>query len=453
MSSRSAIEPLPPDVVAKIKSSTSITDLTGVVIDLVKNSLDANARVVHVSVDFKRGSCIVEDDGDGILPAEFKPSGGLAKAHHTSKFNVPGVYSHRGLFLASLAALSLLTITSRHTHHQETNSVIFHRAIPVARLTPAPPHQSLQVGEYGTSVTVNDLFGNMPVRVKSRALALQKPEELDREWENLKYSLVSVMLANSQLSKLVITDVERGQRIVMRPGYDSVTVDLSRIGTILYQSGMISSRDMGSWSVISATVPDLTVSAAISTVPSPSKRLQFISLDNDPPSLACSMSVPRSNSEGQSKPLRPSEAPSTTSGRTWVRPINKWPMFYIRVETGATLPFGEEGQTPAESEESVQRITDVLEAMISGVSEAAKLKAALPLVGPRATRNTEEAFSDHLKLPSFQRPTVNTSRHFHDWSRVKTAKDLNERMHNSSNTVRTILEDEIARYLSIQEDP
>lgn len=80
-SSRPAIEALPPDVAAKIKSSTSITHLNGVIIELVKNSLDANARTVHVSVDFKRGSCIVEDDGDGIDPAEFEPSGGLGKAH------------------------------------------------------------------------------------------------------------------------------------------------------------------------------------------------------------------------------------------------------------------------------------------------------------------------------------------------------------------------------------
>lgn len=80
-SSRLAIEALPPDVAAKLKSATSITHLNGVVIELVKNALDANARTVHVSVDFKRGSCVVEDDGDGIHPAEFETTGGLGKAH------------------------------------------------------------------------------------------------------------------------------------------------------------------------------------------------------------------------------------------------------------------------------------------------------------------------------------------------------------------------------------
>lgn len=83
-SSGAGIQPLPPDVAAKVKSSTSITHLNGVVIDLVKNSLDASAHTVLVSVDFKRGSCIVEDDGEGIRPAEFESTGGLGKAHRMS---------------------------------------------------------------------------------------------------------------------------------------------------------------------------------------------------------------------------------------------------------------------------------------------------------------------------------------------------------------------------------
>lgn len=82
--SEASIRPLPPDVAAKIKSSTSITHLNGVIVELVKNALDANAHTVLVTVDFKRGSCTVEDDGEGIRAAEFEPSGGLGKAHRMS---------------------------------------------------------------------------------------------------------------------------------------------------------------------------------------------------------------------------------------------------------------------------------------------------------------------------------------------------------------------------------
>lgn len=83
-SSRTRIQALPPDVAAKIKSSTSITHLNGVILELVKNALDANASTVHISVDFKRGGCIIEDNGDGICSVEFESTGGLGKAHRMS---------------------------------------------------------------------------------------------------------------------------------------------------------------------------------------------------------------------------------------------------------------------------------------------------------------------------------------------------------------------------------
>lgn len=82
MSSKNAsIQPLPPDVVAQIKSSISITHLNGVILELLKNALDANAQRVSVNVNFERGGCVVEDDGRGIPSAEFEAGGGLGKTH------------------------------------------------------------------------------------------------------------------------------------------------------------------------------------------------------------------------------------------------------------------------------------------------------------------------------------------------------------------------------------
>ncbi|KAJ5665695.1 uncharacterized protein N7477_008143 [Penicillium maclennaniae] len=491
MSSGAGIRQLPPDVVAKIKSSTSITHLNGVIIELAKNSLDASAHTVLVSVDFKRGSCIVEDDGEGIRPDEFGSTGGLGKAHHSSRFPKGDSYGHRGLFLASLASLSLLTVTSCHEQHQSTNSVIFHHSKPVARLLPAPAHQSFRAGEHGTSVAVNDLFGNMPVRTKSRALALQRPDEMEKEWENLRYSLVSLMLANSQLSKLVITDVTRDKRVSIRfishtgssPDISESTTDLGRIGSILAQSGMISSRDMTSWHVLSATIPSLTIRAAISTVPSPSKKLQFISLGNHPV-------FPRSNSNilynevnrlmslsdfgtaNTSSDVTPSICPSplvdgtrgleSASGRSWAKPINKWPMFYIRVDSRNIQDLPGDELSP-DSEISIQRITDVLGAMIieflkqqrmrprptkrqsKGSDRTTSTKAS----GQRGDRfhaklgavsSAEEAFGSQIKLPSFQRSQALISgRNLNNWSRVKTAKECSNRAspggHWSENSV------------------
>jgi DNA mismatch repair protein MLH3 len=76
-----AILPLPPEVVAQIKSSATIVSLAGVVLELLHNSLDAQASRIEATIDFARGACIVEDDGLGISPHEFREDGGLGKLY------------------------------------------------------------------------------------------------------------------------------------------------------------------------------------------------------------------------------------------------------------------------------------------------------------------------------------------------------------------------------------
>ena len=76
-----SILPLPPEVAAQIKSSTTINSLSIVVLGLLANSLDADARRVDINVDLRRGAASVEDDGNGIPPKEFHEYGGLGKPH------------------------------------------------------------------------------------------------------------------------------------------------------------------------------------------------------------------------------------------------------------------------------------------------------------------------------------------------------------------------------------
>ena len=76
-----SILPLPPEVAAQIKSSTTITSLSAVVLGLLANSLDADARRIDINVDLRRGAASVEDDGNGIPPKEFDECGGLGKPY------------------------------------------------------------------------------------------------------------------------------------------------------------------------------------------------------------------------------------------------------------------------------------------------------------------------------------------------------------------------------------
>lgn len=402
----------------------------------------------------------------------------LTRLADTSRFHASGAYGHRGLFLASLASLSLLTIISRHIHQQTVSSVLFHQSEAVARLIPAPAHHSLRFADHGTCVSVNNLFGNMPVRVKSRAASLENPDELEREWDSLRYALVSLMLANSQLRKLVISDKERGKRISVRLGPTgrdpSATngadeVDLMRVGSILAQSGMTATRNMDSWHIVSATLPDLLIRAAISTIPSPSKKLQFISL-GDNPILSRSNSnvlfheinrLMASSDFGNSGVISGGasstrfEDMENASDRGWAKSVCKWPMFYIRIDTRSARTLSVVGdELSPDSEKSIQRISDVLGALIveflkqqnmrpritrrqgkmlnrgqqatttSTISQRSAGQSVARLGRDGNGRSTEEAFSNQLKLPSFQRSCSTTpGPSFKSWSRVKAAKD------------------------------
>jgi len=156
------IQILSPDVVAKIAAGEVVERPSSVVKELVENSLDAGAR--RISVEVVAGGCDliqVADDGRGIPRDEL----GLAVARHaTSKIrsvedlNATATLGFRGEALASIAAVSELTLASRPAsspaaHQLRVRGGELLDVSPVAR---AP----------GTTVTVERLFFNVPARRK-----------------------------------------------------------------------------------------------------------------------------------------------------------------------------------------------------------------------------------------------------------------------------------------------
>ncbi|OJD18399.1 hypothetical protein AJ78_01579 [Emergomyces pasteurianus Ep9510] len=389
------IQPLPSEVVAQLKSSISISNLNGVVLELFKNSLDAGAQNVTINMDFQKGGCVVEDDGQGILPAEFLEGGNLAKLHHTSKFNSQNeVFGRRGVFLASLVSLSLVTITSCHESSSTTNTVIYHHAKPICRLTPAPLQHELDSRDHGTRVTVTDLFGNLPVRVKHRALSLKTSQDLDREWDDLKRMLTAILLAFQKHVKLVVSDATKTRKLVIRAGnpqYDqsSGTLDLGRIRPILMQAGYITPRDFQSWVTASARTSGVEIQSAISLQPSPTKQVQFISFGinpiilqsnanllynevnrlfslsrfgvvDDPPIITDGLEGLNLQGDNETIEKDTSGGRNRHSGKS----ICKWPMFYIRIELQAHDEAIDRGVDFLEPSKTLQSVVDVLVAMI-----------------------------------------------------------------------------------------
>ncbi|CAD0095111.1 unnamed protein product [Aureobasidium vineae] len=298
------ILPLPKDVIVQIKSSTTITSLNQVILGLFENSLDAQATKIDVSVDFRRGGCTVEDNGIGILPSEFRETGGLGRIYHTSKQKdntQHGTHGGQGTFLASVGALSLLTITSRHAQHYSHNTLSLHRSKAISRMTPTPPQNEIRTTTgHGTRVSVRDLFGNMPVRVKQRAIADEGGLETGRQWQALKIGLVGLLLPWNRRVAIKVTDLNNQEKtLVINTGSQFTPntlsernlnilnkkmpdFDQSSVLSILSQSGVISTDSRGSWIPVSASISSVTIKGLISLEPAPSRIAQFMSIGSIP---------------------------------------------------------------------------------------------------------------------------------------------------------------------------
>ncbi|KAF2229346.1 hypothetical protein EV356DRAFT_475511, partial [Viridothelium virens] len=494
----SEIRPLPPEVVDQIKSSVAITSLNDVVSELVKNSLDADATKIEVTIDYARGGCIVKDDGLGINAQEFQEEGGLGKLHHTSKHSgsvYAPTHGHHGAFLASLGALSLLSITSRHHQYFSHNTLVMHRSHVISRLTPAPAQHDIS-GSHGTRVSVRDLFGNIPVRVKQRTAVLELGPEDDKLWENLRRTITGLILAWKSPTSIVVKDVRKGRRIRVARETPAQKLDttskrnpnltLHDIVSILSQAGYMSPEIWPAWVPISGSTSSISIRGAISTVPAPSKQAQYIAIGIEPltphsghSELYEHVNKVFSNSQfgtvekdadideperGRRRKDKRFKNDGFTNRQLKSRKgIDRWPMFFLHISFRSRSPDPILINDLLEKEANVQAIIEVLNAMLfewltahrfrprkpglrgqtndalrylplkstrSSPSQASRSPLAIddniaPTTGAiTALEQTNTSYVGSSKsqsgVPSVD--PVNLSRHFRNWSRIKSGK-------------------------------
>lgn len=208
------IQILTPLLANQIAAGEVVERPASVVKELVENSLDAQAT--QINVDIKQGGqelIRVRDDGKGIVKDDLL----LALARHaTSKItqltDLEAVASlgFRGEALASVSAVSRLTLASRH--YQAEQAWCVHAGQGELALEPVA-HPT------GTTVEVNDLFFNTPARRKFLRQPKTEFEHIEAVIHKLALSRFDVGLRLSHNQRPVfsinpaVTQIQREQRI------------------------------------------------------------------------------------------------------------------------------------------------------------------------------------------------------------------------------------------------
>ncbi|GIL17783.1 MAG: DNA mismatch repair protein MutL [Oligoflexia bacterium] len=188
------IQTLNSEVVDQIAAGEVVERPAHMVKELVENSLDAGATEIHVEFSDGGRSVIVTDNGSGIHPEDLKKA---LDRHATSKIHLSEdlwklkTFGFRGEALASIAAVSRLSLSSKVSNQKKGYQIQsdFGKA--------SDPDQ---VGHsQGTRIQIEDLFENIPARLKFLKSA-------SAESSQIKTVLKALALANPQVEFKVTQD-------------------------------------------------------------------------------------------------------------------------------------------------------------------------------------------------------------------------------------------------------
>lgn len=180
--SNSRIKKLSPLLINQLAAGEVVTRPAAVVKELLENAIDAGANNIEIRIT-QGGMGMIEvlDNGTGIHPDDMVMA---ITRHATSKVadvaNLHGITTlgFRGEALAATAAVSRLTLTSSHDDSG------IGRQLQVAGVLDEVPKLVPVVHQRGTTITVKDLYFNVPARrgnLKSIATEFGHIETIVRE--------------------------------------------------------------------------------------------------------------------------------------------------------------------------------------------------------------------------------------------------------------------------------
>lgn len=281
----------------------------------------------------------------------------------TSKYPPrPDLHGKNGVFLASVASLSLLSIASHHRGFHSHNSLSIHNSKILTRHTPCPPQQRVLTFSHGTRITVRDLFGSMPVRVKHRALQAEK-SSFAREWDRLTLDVVALLIAWPGTVSVALRETSGRWGVTLRTNTQS-RKKIDNGCQLLHQASLCNTPSSSEWVALGASAPTLAISGYVCRDPAATKSVQFLSFGIEPLSneLRSNVLYEEINKvfaesrfgviENESDKHSPAET-ATKDGFLSKdfkarKGVDRWPMFFLQV-------------TPTSASGSCLKVDDVLD--------------------------------------------------------------------------------------------
>jgi DNA mismatch repair protein MutL len=229
-----SIQVLPDEVASQIAAGEVIERPASVVKELLENALDAGAKNITIKVE-KAGRRLIEiaDDGAGILPEELTLAVGR---HATSKLRSAEDLFHittlgfRGEALASIASVARMIITSR-----PPGIDVGARIQGAAGRMSTPEKSGVPAG---TVVRVEDLFFNLPARLKFLKQDVTERQQIDALVTRYAIAYPDVRIRLSHDGKPVLQTSGNGNRREVLASLYGVDVARQMLEISLDQEGL-----------------------------------------------------------------------------------------------------------------------------------------------------------------------------------------------------------------------